>query len=238
MLNLKLIIIDDAIHLREQSQICELWRKCLWAKVESYENHYKHSILTVGTDDFIGSHLILANKLPGGKLDPVMMYKAVRLSKYKQFSLPFGLNKTLKGTHLENSIILNKILKSGDEVSYNSSFTVNPKYQNHPARSSFKDYISILLYHYNIVFNVKQWVSIAAIKYKVDKYFLSLGAKPIHDAFSVKASDMEPVQLFHHSDTNIVPDHILKTIKKYKHISDSLKIYHSNDEDIKYKIVA
>src|SRR5690348_11158985 len=128
-MQLRFVIIDEPIHVYDPVA-CSLWQRALWAKELGYRNEYSTSILPMSTDDFFGSHLIVAEELPDGGLEPVVMYKSVRRSQAVRFGVPFGAEALLKGTTAEGSGRLKEILSDPSEISYDSSWSVNPKYKN------------------------------------------------------------------------------------------------------------
>jgi len=150
------------------------------------------------------------------------------MHRFKKYHTDLSLNKTLKETNFKDSIIIKKFMNSDKNVSYYSSFTFNGKYLKHPSRNIFKEYISVLSHAYTNYYGIKEWISIAATKYKVDKFFEFNGAKKIHDEFCVKASDYEPVQLYHHNNTDIVPEKVNELIKKHQTLINEINIYSPN----------
>ncbi len=199
-MNLKIVILDEPIHIYN-SKACKLWQNAIWAKELGYKSQYKSSILPIGTDDFFGTHLIVVNELSDGDWDPVVMYKVVRRTQSNKFNVPFGAISLLKGTKYENSIELQQILEDPAEISYDSSWSINPKYKKDKEFSTLlRDYITLFCCNIHQIFGYNRWLTAGVQKFKIDEYFSWLGCKKILPDFELLIIDNDKVSMFYVPD--------------------------------------
>lgn len=213
-MNLRAVIIDEPIHTYDE-QACKLWQKTMWVKELGYRGSYKSAFLPIGTDDFFGTHLIVANELPNGELDPVAMYKSVRKSQAERFRVPFGVVAMLASTPYKDSPDLLKIINNGEEISYDSAWTINPAYKKDKEFSQLlRDFMTMFACNYHLSFGFNRWLSGGAKQFKVGDYFKWLGGQQIMPDFELLNFDNQVIQLIYIENTNNVPPEVLEVKKR------------------------
>lgn len=213
-MKLRIIIIDEPIHIKNKTA-CSLWQKTLWAKEEGYRNEYTSNILPLGVDDFIATHLIIADELKNGEFIPVAMYKVLRRSQCEKFNIPFGIKKLLKGTSHENSRIINKILDDPSEISYDSSWSINPEYKTDKEFSLLlRDYITLFGCKFHKTMGYTRWLTAGVQKFNIDNYFKWLGGEKLFTDIPLDIIDNNAVSMFYISNTNNIPPAPLLKIEK------------------------
>ncbi len=221
MINLRLVIIDEPIHV-DDPEACELWRKAIWSKEKGYRNHYKSTIIPAGADDFIATHLIVADQKPSGEMIPVAMYKSLRLSQSLKFNLPFGALQLLKGTQYENSRVVNSLIKENGDISYDSSWTINPTYKISSKLSlTIRDCMTTLACNYHLSFGFSRWIAAGSKQYKVDQYLKWLGCEELLPEFSLSIIDGAEVQMMYHPNTKNQNESVLRVAEKYQYLWDT-----------------
>jgi hypothetical protein len=221
----RVVIIDEPIHV-ENRQACELWRKALWAKEEGYRAHYKSGVLPLGTDDFFGSHLIIVDEKPNGAWEPVVMYKSVRRSQASRFKVPFGAETLLIGTPYENSPRLKEILSDTSEISYDSSWSINPDYKSNKELSSIlRDYVTMFCCNFHTSMGFYRWLTAGVQRLKIDDYFAWLGCEEVHNSFQLPIIDNETVRMLYHPDTRNSSDEAKAVTQRYAQDWDNRIIF-------------
>ncbi len=194
-MKLQIVIIDEPIHI-DNNEACKLWQRALWLKEKGYRRHYKTSIMPIGVDDFFATHYIVAEEKSDGQLEPMAMLKSVRRSQSEKFNIPFGAESLLKNVDVENTKQLQQILLSTDDISYVSSFTINPHCGiKHSAL--LRNYITAFICHYFRSVGISRWVAAGVTKYKIDKYIEWLGGKEIVPEFSLPIIDNQTVRMMY-----------------------------------------
>ena len=199
-MKLRIVIIDEAIHI-EDDLACRLWQKTLWAKEKGYRKHYKTSIMPIGADDFFGTHYIVAEVKANGNLEPVAMTKSVRRSQCERFNIPFGAQSLLKIVSLENNKNATKVLDSTNEISYESSWTINPEYKKYRELSPLlRDYMTLYACCYFRSAGIPRWLTAGVTRLKIDKYFEWLGGSELIPEFPLPIIDNQTVRMMYFAD--------------------------------------
>lgn len=207
-MKLRAVIIDEPIHNYDE-QACRLWQKTMWVKEQGYRGNYKSAFLPVGTDDFFGTHLIVAEELPNGTLEPIAMYKSVRKSQAELFRVPLGVLSMLSSTPYKDSPEVLKIINSGSEISYDSAWTINPAYKKDKEFSQLlRDFMTMFACNYHLSFGFDRWLSGGAKQFKVGDYFKWLGGRQILPDFELPLFDNQVIQLIYIEDTRQIPDEV------------------------------
>ena len=194
-MKLQIVIIDEPIHI-ENEIACRLWQKTLWTKEKGYRKHYQTSIMPIGVDDFFGTHYVVAEVMPNGQFEPVAMLKSVRRSQSERFSIPFAAATMLKSVGKDIDENVQKILSSPEEVSYESSWTINPDYKKDPQLSALlRDYMTVYACNYFKDVKSPRWLTAGVTQFKIDKYFEWLGGKEIVPEFSLPIIDNQTVRM-------------------------------------------
>lgn len=232
-------LVDEAISLTD-GEGSRLWQKALWAKKRGYEQEYPQHILPVGEDDFIAAHLIVAEELTNGELEPMFMYKSIRLSQCKKFDMDFPFLKVLRDTEHENSFAVKKILNQDLDISYDSSWTINPVYKKRGKDFCkwLRDLTTVYATNYHRSFGIPRWVTYGATKFKIDKYFEYLGGKEFLPEFTLPHFDKAPVRGLYIPDTNNLPQECMEIAERYMHLWNNLTVFSPNYKEIPKKLVA
>ncbi len=194
-MKLRAIIIDEPIHVYDEVA-CSLWQKALWVKERGYRLAYQSEFLPISTDDFFGTHLIVANELSSGDFDPVAMYKSVRKSQAERFQVPFGLVSMLSHTTFKESPVVSNLLAEQTEISYDSAWTINPEYKKDKDFSLLlRDFMTMFACNYHLSFGFHRWLSGGAKQFKVGDYFKWLGGEQILPDFQLPLFDNKTIKL-------------------------------------------
>ncbi len=237
-MKLRVVVIDEPIHITNEAA-CDLWRKALWAKELGYRNEYKNSMLPMSTDDFFGTHLIVADEKSSGKLEPVAMYKAVRLSQTKRFRVPFGGMALLKGSKYENSIALEKVLHEPGDISYDSSWSINPTYKKDKEFSQLlRDYITLFCCNLHNSLGYHRWITAGVTRFKIDQYFAWLGGQELLPEFELPIIDNETVRMFYVPDTRALPSQPLAVAFSLQSAWDNRVIFAPTQEIVRQLEIA
>ncbi len=200
-MKLRAVIIDEPIRVKHP--LAEsLWQKTMWAKEAGYRKAYSGHFLPVSTDDFFGTHLIVAEQKPDGTLIPVAMYKSVRKSQALKFECPWGLTNMLKNYAPQFLNDFNQLIDSYSEISYDSSFTINPEYKGDKAFSlEIRNFITLFCFKYHQEFNFSSWISGGSTLFKIDEYFERMGCSEILGGIRLPQFNHQIVRFFHMKDT-------------------------------------
>ncbi len=231
-MNPRFVVIDEPIHVYDP-KACKLWQETLWAKEKGYRNAYKSNVLPMGEDDFVATHLIIADEKPNGDLVPVVMYKSLKQSTCKKFNIEFKAMSLLKGTKFENSLELGRVLKDPRDISYDSSWTINPEYKRDKEFSKYlRDLTTIMITNYHKNFNVPRWVTAGVIKYKIDQYFEFVGGKELLPEFKLDIIDGDSVRMLYIDDVSVDPAGTIPVNKKYGHLFDDTLVFTPNVQGV------
>ncbi len=211
-MNPKVLIIDEPIHIYNES-MCKVWQKALWLKEIGYRSHYKTSVLPVGVDDFVATHLIIVDQQKNGDMEPMVMYKSIRKSQADKFKIPFGGMSLLSTTPHKDSRILLDILNEPGDISYDSSWTINPKYKSKEISQLLRDFVTMFCCNFHKEFGYSRWLTAGVRQFKIDNYFEWLGGKQILPEFQLEIIDNQFVRMFYIPDTNNVPAEALEVAK-------------------------
>lgn len=215
MSNLRIIIIDEPIHIQDPLA-CEIWRKALWLKEQEYQLHYRSSILPLSVDDFFGTHIIIAEELGPGNYAPISMYKVTRASQYARFGVPFGGLSILNGTPFENSIAIHQLLREPGDIGYMSSWATSPDYRKRPRLArEIRNLITTAGVHVHALFGYHRWIVAGVTRHKADQYFIWAGCREILPEFSLPIIDNQTVRMLYLPDTRNMPAAPLEVAKKY-----------------------
>ncbi|MEK6774205.1 MAG: hypothetical protein AABY64_09705 [Bdellovibrionota bacterium] len=213
-MNPRVIVIDEPIHIHDETA-CKLWQKALWMKELGYRNHYKSSVLPVGVDDFVASHLIVADQKKNGELEPMVMYKSIRKSQADKFKIPFGGLSLLNTTKYQNDKEIISVINDGGDISYDSSWTINPIYKSDKETSQLlRDFVTMFCCNHHKEFGFSRWLTAGVKQFKIDDYFEWLGGKQILPEFQLEIIDNQFVRMFYIPDTLHLPAEPLATAKK------------------------
>ncbi len=225
-MKVQFVLIDEPIHIYNEKAL-KLWQKALWAKELGYRQEYKSNVLPMGEDDFVASHLIAAEELENGELEPMFMYKSIRLSQCQRFKIQFPLLKLLKGTEYENSPIVENILNDGREITYDSSWTINPVYKQKGREFCkwLRDLTTAYALSYHQQFDIPRWITCGVTKFKIDKYFEYLGGKEVLSEFKLPIIDGESVRMLFIEDTSKTPPACLEVVEQYQYLWKDLLVF-------------
>lgn len=213
-MKLQVVIIDEPIHVNDPTS-CRLWQKTLWAKEQGYRANYKSSALPLGVDDFFGTHLIVANELPNGDLDPVVMYKSIRKSQTDRFKIPFGGLSLLSTTPYQNHADILAIINAPGDISYDSSWTINPAYKGDKEFSQLlRDFVTMFCCHHHKLAGFSRWLTAGVKQFKIDNYFEWLGGKQILPEFSLEIIDNQKVRMFYIPNTFQISDEVMEVANR------------------------
>lgn len=220
-MNLRAVIIDEAVHI-EDPRVTRLWQKTLWVKEKGYRQNYTSSVLPLGTDDFFATHLIIVDELPNGSWEPVVMYKSVRKSQADRFKIPFGGLSLLSTTPYQSSPIILNILNSAGDISYDSSWTINPDYKKDKDFSKLlRDFVTMFCCFHHLEAGYSRWLTAGVKQFKIDNYFEWLGGQQLFPEFPLEIIDNQLVRMFYVPDTRTVPHEALA-------VANSMKSYWDN----------
>lgn len=204
-MKLQVVIIDEPVHI-ENEIACKLWQKTLWAKERGYRENYKSTVLPLGVDDFFGTHLIVAEQLPNGELEPIVMYKSIRKSQADRFQIPFGGLTLLSSTEFKDDPRVHSIVNSDGDISYDSSWTINPDYKKDKEFSQLlRDFVTMFCCNHHKEFGFTRWLTAGVKQFKIDNYFEWLGGEQILPEFSLSIIDNQKVRMFYIPNTENVP---------------------------------
>ncbi len=197
IMKLQIFIIDEPIHI-ESEMACRLWQKALWAKEQGYRQHYKTAIMPVSVDDFFGTHYIIAEQKPNGDYEPVAMTKSVRRSQSERFAIPFSVDAVIQHINQDERAHADKILGLPAEISYESSWSINPIYQkNRELSIRLRNYMTLYACYYFKSAGISRWLTAGVTQFKIDKYFEWLGGSAIASEFSLSIIDNQTVRLMY-----------------------------------------
>lgn len=210
----RVIVIDEPIHVYDESA-CKLWQKSLWMKELGYREHYKSSVLPVGADDFIATHLIVADEKPNGSYEPMVMYKSIRKSQADKFKIPFGGLSLLNTTKFQNDKEVLAIVNRSGDISYDSSWTINPAYKKSKETSALlRDFVTMFCCYHHQQFGFSRWMTAGVKQFKIDDYFEWLGGHQVLPEFQLEIIDNQYVRMFYIPDTTNLPKEPLAIAKK------------------------
>lgn len=200
-MKLRLVLIEEAIHI-DNPLACRLWQKTLWIKEKGYRQHYKTSVMPVQTDDFFATHYIVAEEMQNGELEPVAMLKSVTQSICRRFNTSFGGLSLLNGTGFEQRKEILDILNGPADISYESSWTINPSYQKDKDLSKkLRDYMTLYACIGLRSRGIPRWLTAGVTQFKIDQYFSWLGGEQVLPSFSLPIIDNQTVRLMYIADT-------------------------------------
>lgn len=224
-MNLQVVIIDEVVHI-DDPQVTRLWQKTLWAKEKGYRQSYKSGVIPMGADDFIATHLIVAEKKSNGDLEPVVMYKSIRKSQAEKFKVPFSGITLLNNTPFQGDPKVLSIVNEPAEISYDSSWTINPIYKKDKDLSLLlRDFVTMFCCFHQLDSGYSRWMTAGAKQFKIDNYFEWLGGQQLLPDFSLQNFDNQFVTLFYIPNTNNLPAEPLATAHKMKSYWDNRMVY-------------
>ena len=212
-MKLQIIIIDEPIHV-ENEIACLLWQKTIWAKEQGYRQHYKASIMPIGVDDFFATHYIVAEIKPNGAYEPIAMTKSVRRSQSERFAVSFGANYLIQNINSGERAEAEAILSSPEEISYESSWSINPKYKKDRELSiQLRNYMTLYACYYFQSAGISRWLTAGVTQFKIDKYFEWLGGTAISSEFQLPIIDHQTVRLMYIANADKPPAEPLAVAK-------------------------
>lgn len=164
----------------------ELFANVMELRIKGYTNIHTNAILPMDTSDFLATHLIVCTKK--NPLENVLMsYKSTSFQLCKKFNLAFPFTTILEKSAHPNCInemknILEHCEKTGQDLSYDAGWTVNPQIrENKELQIALKEIVVSFLVHHHRDYNIPHWVTFGICKVKTDQLFLKMGATEISD---------------------------------------------------------
>ena len=153
-------------------------------KIQGYTHIHEDGVLPVDTTDFLGTHLIVANRENPFE-DIYMSYKSISYKTCEKYNVPFPFLTLLQNhAHKECAMEMERILKEckskGEDLAYNTGLTMNPKIRNDEnLRKILKEMITTFVVNYHNIYEIPHWATLGICKVKTDQYFIKMGLKEI-----------------------------------------------------------
>ena len=183
--NLKIVMLESPYTTLIDNPLAkDLFAQMAELKIKGYKEMYQHGVLPLDATDFVGTHLLVCQEGKEG-LRVVMGYKSTNLSVCDQFSLPFSIYEIVKNhgsipCREEFEYFLSRCRQNKQEVSYDTSWTIDPKVRgDKELQGVLKDLTCALLVHHHLDYGIKYWLTFGICKYKTDLYFEKIGAKDV-----------------------------------------------------------
>lgn len=196
-MKIRYVVIREPISLEDPFAL-RIWQRALWAKAASYRAHYKSGILPLALDDFIATHLIVARELPDGELEPMVMYKSLERSIAQRYSMEWGFMSLLELLPQSERNQIEMLLKDQSEVTYDSSWAKNPRYEHGlVSAQTLRNHITALGLLYHESYGLPRWLTAGVVALRIDQYFSWLGCTQISKEFSLPIIDQQTVKIFY-----------------------------------------
>ncbi len=181
--NLQVIVLESPYDTLYSEEGKQLFSRLMELKIKGYTAIHGRGVMPFDTTDFIATHIIIANKS-----DPMnnilMSYKSTSFMACKKYNVPFPFLTLLKTSHkeclseMEN--ILLKCESKGEDLSYDTGWTINPEVRDNKKLQSFlKEIVPCLVVHHHDFYKIPHWVTLGILKIKTDQYFFKMGAREI-----------------------------------------------------------
>lgn len=222
----KMVIIQQPIHIEDPFAL-SIWQKALWAKEAGYRQHYQSGILPLGEDDFIATHLILAIES-----EPIVMYKSIDRDLCQRFSMPFKGFDLFPLSMKESRPDISKILQSPENISYDSSWSMNPQFREQFGKSQrVRDMVTAMAVHYHSTNGPARWLTAGVEKLKIDKYFESMGCRSLYKSLSLPIIDGETVSVLCMDKEDNWSDYSLSCAAEFKSLWNSRLHYQPREKE-------
>jgi hypothetical protein len=173
---LRIVILGSPYDTLQDPLAQSLFAKTMALKIEGYRAEYPYGALPVETTDFIATHSILCDERDDG-LIPLMAYRSVSHSCAKTFGLPFGglaVVNSAGGVEHAKAIqgILNRCEASGREISYDSSWTINPEVRkDRELTAHLQEIMRAMHVLYHVDYNIPEIVAAGVVRFKMERYY-------------------------------------------------------------------
>jgi len=187
--DLAIVILKSPYESLVSSEGKKIFSNMIDIKIKGYLSYHESGALPLDTTDFLGDHMLVVNKN-----DPFneiyMSYKSTSYKVCEKFNVAFPFTTILnnyasKECSLEFQNILNECRAKGEDLSYDTGWSINPKFKgNEEMSKTLKELVSLIVvnHHSDHYFAVPHWVTLGILKVKTDKIFLAMGCKEISNA--------------------------------------------------------
>lgn len=172
----KIVVLENTYDLiQESKEARDFLSKIFKVKLDGYRPYYDYGILPLGETDFWGNHVALC-VVEDGELNPVMAYKSVTTNDAKRMGKKFPLYEhVLMGEHCKEHYLQSKnwvdsLVKRGENVGYNHSWTICPHYKKDvEIRRTAMELTKALMYRYYYDYNIPNMILACSKTFKVFK---------------------------------------------------------------------
>lgn len=215
MLDLRIIIIDEPIHIYDELAL-NIWQKTLWIKNQEYQKHYKTSILPYSTEDFFATQVIIAEETDTNRFAPLSMYRIVTRSRCKKYFSPFCPDTMLDGTGYEDSFVMKRILQDSSDIGYLSSWAVSRDYRKKPHLiRKVRDLITTTSCLVPETLGCNRWLVAGAVQHRADEYLRWIGCNEVlPDSFAHPNNSNVPLRMLYLANTQELPEHTQTVINE------------------------
>lgn len=182
--DLKLVVLDCPYDTWNQELTRQFFLQEVSLKFAGYKGEYPYGVLPVDTSDFVAVHVLVCRD-EGGKLTPLMGYRSITDTRCQAHGLPFPAVTLCRmaGAPVHERLvqaIVEASRKRGEEVAYDSTFTMDPATKgDRPLRELLKDILIACQYLHKVENQVVETICGGTIRFKTDQYFKRIGYEPL-----------------------------------------------------------
>lgn len=182
--NLQVIVLESPYDCLDSADSQKLFASLMALKVKGYGKVHGENPLPFATCDFIGTHLIVADKRdPFGTL--YMTYKSVSLEQCQRFNLEFPFLSILQKA--KNDVcyqamkqIVDESIEQQKAISYDTGWTIDPAVrEDADLQAALKDILTTFVVNHHRDYEIPHWVTFGICKVKTDQFFLKMGLSEI-----------------------------------------------------------
>jgi hypothetical protein len=200
---LSVVIIDQPIDQLNNPIVNDLFTKILELKRKGYGLEYDMQALPMDTTDFFSTHLSICLE-EEGELVPICTYKSVSYSKCQEYQVqfsPLGLIKDGGTPECFEKIqsILHRCEESQIDISYDCSWTVDPRYRRTKQSHLLRELALALAFWHHKDFKIPEFMTCGILRMKTDQFFYAMGHRRIgeHALFSHRSLCGEEAVMVH-----------------------------------------
>lgn len=180
---LKVVTLNCPYDQWSDPVVRDLFCKIIALKLKGYGASYPYGVMPIDTSDFVGVHFAVCDVGADGELRPLMAYKAVDRDRCLAHNLTFPALTLARYSDLaeyERTVqaALREAERRGVNISYDSSWTVDPKVRENRALAALlKKFMTMFMVnsHLDPEWNVPMSICMGVPRFKTDGYFTSLG---------------------------------------------------------------
>lgn len=191
--DLRILVLECPYDTIEDPYTKKILSEIMGMKISGYKKVYPYGALPVDSFDLSGNHIVLCERF-GNEYLPACGMKSITYSQAKIFQTEFPafgiLPKDSYSHHESVKQIIHEASAKNEQVAYNGSYTVHPRYsEDRAARRFFRELGIFFLTKYYMSYNIHHVIAGAALQFKIDEVKRFVGFKPI----SYENAELPPI---------------------------------------------